>query len=303
MLTPENDEISSFKPIASMSEAQQMLETLRWQVEMGADEAILDQPELASSSLNASSQTRPGSTETHLTEPSLVSAHPDVKAEAQDTPANRNPAPSPASSPVSAKATVKALDVADCATLEELRQAVANDDGSELKRTATQMVFADGDPASRIMVIGEAPGADEDRQGKPFVGVSGQLLNQMLASIGLRREAVYITNIILWRPPGNRTPTSEETAHFLPILQRHIQLVQPDVLVCLGGAAAKGLLATEMGILKLRGAWHHYDAGDGREIPVMPTLHPAYLLRSPQQKALAWKDFRLIAKKMRELAQ
>ena len=285
MLTPENDEKSSFQPIANMSEAQQMLETLRWQVEMGADEAILDQPD-------------PAAVHAPVTRSSAESQTPSIPPSS----APANPNLSSAAPPVSTKSTDKALDVENCATLDALRQEVEKNSSSELKRTATQMVFADGDPAAKMMFIGEAPGADEDRQGKPFVGVSGQLLNQMLASIGLLREAVYITNIILWRPPGNRTPTSEETAQFLPILRRHIQLVQPDILVCLGGAAAKGLLATDMGILKLRGSWHHYDTGDGRELPVMPTLHPAYLLRSPQQKALAWKDFRLIAKKMKELA-
>jgi len=299
MMTPENNEKSSFQPIASISDPQQMLEALRWQVEMGADEAILDQPEPMAAHPSSASL----STEAPSTKPPLGAHHPDDMAKPQETPNPDKLDPVIKTPSGSAKASVKSLDVADCNTLDALRQAVENDDGSELKRTATQMVFADGDPASKIMFIGEAPGADEDRQGKPFVGVSGQLLNQMLASIGLDREAIYITNIILWRPPGNRTPTSEETAQFLPILRRHIQLVQPEILVCLGGAAAKGLLATDMGILKLRGAWHYYDAGDGRELPLMPTLHPAYLLRSPQQKALAWKDFRLIAKKMRELAQ
>jgi len=298
MMTPENDEKSSFQPIASISDPQQMLEALRWQVEMGADEAILDSPEPLAAHSSSSSKTD----ELSLTKQPLVSDNPDDITKPQDTPNPDHLDPVIKTPSIAAKASGKTLDVAHCATLDALRQAVEHYDGSELKRTATQMVFADGDPASKIMFIGEAPGADEDRQGKPFVGVSGQLLNQMLASIGLLRDTIYITNIILWRPPGNRTPTSEETAQFLPILRRHIQLVQPDVLVCLGGAAAKGLLATDLGILKLRGSWHHYDAGDGRELPVMPTLHPAYLLRSPQQKALAWKDFRLIAKKMRELA-
>ncbi|MDA0909510.1 MAG: uracil-DNA glycosylase, partial [Proteobacteria bacterium] len=273
MMTPENDEKSSFQPIASISDPQQMLEALRWQVEMGADEAILDHPEPLAAHSSSSSKTD----ELSLTKQPLVSDNPDDITKPQDTPNPDHLDPVIKTPSIAAKASGKTLDVAHCATLDALRQAVENYDGSELKRTATQMVFADGDPASKIMFIGEAPGADEDRQGKPFVGVSGQLLNQMLASIGLLRDTIYITNIILWRPPGNRTPTSEETAQFLPILRRHIQLVQPDVLVCLGGAAAKGLLATDLGILKLRGSWHHYDAGDGRELPVMPTLHPAYL--------------------------
>ena len=184
--------------------------------------------------------------------------------------------------------------------LAALQSACAAFDGCDLKKTATNMVFADGNPESGVMLIGEAPGADEDRQGKPFVGVSGQLLDRMLASIGRDRNNVYITNILLWRPPGNRTPTSEESAMFMPIIRRHIQLVQPRLLVALGGSAAKTLLGTSTGILKLRGSWHEIDDGAGRMVPLLPTLHPAYLLRSPGQKALAWHDLLMLKDRLKD---
>ena len=184
--------------------------------------------------------------------------------------------------------------------LDALRSACAAFDGCDLKKTATNMVFADGNPESGVMLIGEAPGADEDRQGKPFVGVSGQLLDRMLASIGRNRSNVYITNILLWRPPGNRTPTSEESAMFMPIIRRHIQLVQPRLLVALGGSAAKTLLGTSTGILKLRGQWHEIDDGAGRMVPLLPTLHPTYLLRSPGQKALAWHDLLMLKDRLKD---
>ncbi|MEC8727683.1 MAG: uracil-DNA glycosylase [Pseudomonadota bacterium] len=261
---------------APADDPRHLLEALRWQVDIGADEAIMDTPD-------------------PLTASSVVTGKAVIQADQAST---TNEMITTTTTPSDHTAE---LDVSSCQTLEALRHAAEMYDGSELKRTATQIVFADGNPLSDIMFIGEAPGADEDRQGKPFVGVSGQLLNRMLSSIHMPREDVYVTNTILWRPPGNRTPTAQETAQFMPILRRHIQLVAPKLLVCLGGAAAKALLSTDTGILKLRGQWHEFDAGDGLFLPVMPTLHPAYLLRSPQQKALAWKDFRAIAKKMQEI--
>jgi DNA polymerase len=287
MVSSENNSFSPSQPDSSpemdkkgsasvpADDPRQLLEALRWQIDIGADEAIMDIAE----SLIA----RPAVTDQVAIQADQVLTTND-KIKSTVTPDETNK-----------------LDVSSCQTLEELRHAAERYDGSELKRTATQIVFADGNPASDIMFIGEAPGADEDRQGKPFVGVSGQLLNRMLSSIHMPRENVYVTNTILWRPPGNRTPTVQETAQFMPILRRHIQLIAPRLLVCLGGAAAKALLSTDQGILKLRGQWHEFDAGDGLILPVMPTLHPAYLLRSPQQKALAWKDFRAIAKKMQEI--
>jgi DNA polymerase len=154
------------------------------------------------------------------------------------------------------------------------------------------LVFADGDPQARVMVIGEGPGAEEDRRGLPFVGVSGRLLDRMLAAIGLDRTSAYITNVLFWRPPGNRTPTGTEIAACLPFVERHIELVDPEYLLLAGGISAKTLLGRSEGILKLRGRWAHYQhAGMARPIPAMASLHPAYLLRQPAQKRLAWRDF------------
>ena len=175
-------------------------------------------------------------------------------------------------------------------TLDQLRQALEQFEGCNLRITATRLVFADGNPRARVMLVGEAPGRDEDIQGLPFVGRSGQLLDRMLAAIGLTRDDVYIANVVPWRPPGNRTPTPQETAACRPFIERQIALVDPDFLVLLGNAAAKELLDSPEGILKLRGRWREYDTGT-RKIRAMATLHPAYLLRTPLQKRLAWRDF------------
>ncbi|WP_407660438.1 uracil-DNA glycosylase [Kaistia algarum] len=174
-------------------------------------------------------------------------------------------------------------------TLEALREALTGFEGCALKLTAKSLVFSDGNPAGRVMLVGEAPGREEDLQGVPFVGRSGQLLDRMLAAIGLSRDDVYIANVVPWRPPGNRTPTPQETAICRPFIERQIELADPDFLICLGGAAAKELLATTEGILRLRGQWHSYDTGK-RSIRAMATLHPAYLLRQPLQKRLVWRD-------------
>ena len=176
------------------------------------------------------------------------------------------------------------------ATLDELHDALGRFEGCNLRLTATRLVFADGNPKGRVMLVGEAPGRDEDLQGLPFVGRSGQLLDRMLAAIGLSRNDVYIANVVPWRPPGNRTPTPQETAACRPFVERQIELADPDFLVLLGGAAAKELLDSADGILRLRGRWRDYDTG-ARTIRAMATLHPAYLLRQPLQKRLAWRDF------------
>jgi DNA polymerase len=181
------------------------------------------------------------------------------------------------------------------ASLDELRAILDRFEGCGLKATATQLVFADGNPKARVMFVGEAPGRDEDIEGLPFVGRSGKLLDRMLAAIGLDRTTVYIANIVPWRPPGNRTPTPQEAAVCLPFLLRQIELCDPDVLVCLGGPSAQTLLAVKDGILKTRGRWFIFNSGK-REIRAMPTLHPAYLLRSPIAKRLAWRDFLAIKK-------
>ena len=174
--------------------------------------------------------------------------------------------------------------------LDELRAALAAFEGCGLRKTATQLVFADGNPQARVMFVGEAPGRDEDIQGLPFVGRSGQLLDRMLAAIGLDRTSVYIANVVPWRPPGNRTPTPQETAACRPFIGRQIELADPDFLICLGAPAAAELMNNTQGILKFRGQWRDFDTGT-RTIKAMATLHPAYLLRQPLQKRLAWRDF------------
>ena len=180
-------------------------------------------------------------------------------------------------------------------TLEELRAILGTFEGCALKATATQLVFADGNPSAPVMFVGEAPGRDEDIEGLPFVGRSGKLLDRMLAAIGLDRGQVYIANIVPWRPPGNRTPTPQESQICLPFILRQIELADPDILVCLGGPSAQTLLGIKDGITKIRGRWFSFNTGK-REIRAMPTFHPAFLLRSPLQKRFAWRDFLSIKK-------
>jgi uracil-DNA glycosylase len=181
------------------------------------------------------------------------------------------------------------------ASLAALREVLERFEGCALCNTATQLVFADGNPDARVMFVGEAPGRDEDLEGLPFVGRSGKLLDRMLAAIGLDRTSVYIANVVPWRPPGNRTPTPQESSICLPFTLRQIELADPDVLVCLGQPAMQTLLGINDGILKTRGRWLSYHTGT-REIRAIATLHPAYLLRQPLQKRLAWRDFLSIKK-------
>lgn len=187
----------------------------------------------------------------------------------------------------------KARIIADsCKTIEELKQAVLNFDGCILKKTATNTVFSDGNSKASVMFIGEAPGANEDKYGIPFCGESGKLLDAMFASIGLDRATVYISNTIFWRPPGNRRPTAEEVAICRPFVEKHIALVQPKLLVLVGGTAASSLLDTKDGVTKLRQQAYHYSNPYLKAaIPAITTFHPAYLLRQPSQKKLAWHDF------------
>ena len=194
------------------------------------------------------------------------------------------------------EAALSAREAAKSAkTLDELRDILARFDGCALKATATQLVFADGNPEARLMLVGEAPGRDEDIEGLPFVGRSGKLLDRMLAAVGLDRTSVYIANIVPWRPPGNRTPTPQEQQICLPFIRRQIQLCDPDVLVCLGGPSAQALLGVKEGITRIRGRWFPFDTGT-HEIRAMPTFHPAFLLRSPLQKRFAWRDLLAIKK-------
>jgi DNA polymerase len=181
------------------------------------------------------------------------------------------------------------------ATLAQLRAMLERFEGCALRTTATQLVFADGNPQARVMFVGEAPGRDEDIEGLPFVGRSGKLLDRMMAAIGLDRSSVYIANIVPWRPPGNRTPTPQESAVCLPFTLRQIELADPDILVCLGSPSTQTLLNSKDGILKTRGRWLAFHTGT-REIRAIATLHPAYLLRQPVQKRFAWRDFLAIKK-------
>jgi uracil-DNA glycosylase family 4 len=203
----------------------------------------------------------------------------------------------PPQAPAAPEAAVMAAREAarSAANLDDLRAILDRFEGCALRATATQLVFADGNPQARLMFVGEAPGRDEDIEGLPFVGRSGKLLDRMLAAIALDRKSVYIANIVPWRPPGNRTPTPQETAICLPFTQRQIELVDPDVLVCLGNPSTQTLLATKEGITKTRGRWFRHQTGT-REIRAMPTFHPAFLLRNPISKRLAWRDFLAIKK-------
>jgi DNA polymerase len=185
------------------------------------------------------------------------------------------------------------------ASLDVLRNLLEKFDGCALKSTATRLVFADGNPKARVMFVGEAPGREEDIEGLPFVGRSGKLLDRMIAAIGLDRTKVYIANVIPWRPPGNRTPTPQETQICLPFIQRQIELVDPDILVTLGNPSTQTLLSTREGIMKTRGRWFDYDTGT-RVIRAMATFHPAYLLRSPSYKRLSWQDLRATAKMLQQ---
>jgi uracil-DNA glycosylase family 4 len=184
-------------------------------------------------------------------------------------------------------------------TLDELRALLDSFQGCALRATATQLVFADGNPHARLMFVGEAPGYEEDLSGRSFVGRSGKLLDRMIEAIGLDRSQAYIANVVPWRPPGNRTPTPQETAICLPFIRRQIELANPDILVCLGQPATQTLLGTREGITRTRGRWFKYDTGS-REIRAMATLHPAYLLRQPLQKRLALRDFLAVKKALRE---
>ncbi len=210
--------------------------------------------------------------------------------------------PSAAAVPDETQIALARQRAAQASTLEELREQLAAFDGCNLKATAKNLVFADGNPDADIMLVGEAPGRDEDLEGLPFVGRSGQLLDRILAAIGLDRQSAYIANVIPWRPPGNRTPTPQETEICRPFIERQIELANPKVLVTLGGPSAKLLLRTSDGILRLRGKWGTHTTASQIDIPTMPTLHPAYLLRNPAHKKLAWQDFLQVKARIRTLA-
>jgi DNA polymerase len=254
------------------------LAALRLQIEWGADEALADAPvdRLIARAAPQRAIAAP-------------SASPDIGASPDR--AGQRPA-APAAPRILSAPAVRAHEIAAAATtLEELRTALATFEGCPLAATATNLVFSDGNPDAGLMLIGEGPGAEEDRAGKPFVGPSGQFLDRMLASIGLDRTKLLITNLIPWRPPGNRNPTDTEVATCLPFLLRHVALVRPKRLVLLGALAAKAVLNETAGIRRLRGRWVPASiAGVEEPIPTLPMLHPAYLLRTPGAKREAWAD-------------
>ncbi|HTT81332.1 MAG TPA: uracil-DNA glycosylase [Stellaceae bacterium] len=259
---------------------------LEWQIAMGADAAI---------GAVAIDRLAPPSRPTPLPDPPPQSGEDHGR-----TPPLVSPPGALAESPAEAAQSARLL-AAGAATIEGLGEIVAAFDLCPLKRTATTTVFLDGNPAAPVLIVGEAPGAEEDRQGKPFVGRAGQLLDRMLAAIGLDRTMVQITNVIYWRPPGNRKPTSAEIAACLPFVLRHIALARPRVLVLAGGTAASALLPVSEGITRLRGRWFALAVpGLDQPVPTLPMFHPAFLLRTPERKREAWRD--LLALKAR-LAQ
>jgi uracil-DNA glycosylase family 4 len=258
-------------------------EILAFYVEAGVDCAIGEEP------VNRLADEMPAPREAAPTprvertlppSPALTAARPQPAAPAV--------APPPEAAIMSAREAARSAQ-----SLDDLRALLDTFDGCALKFTASRLVFADGNPQARLMFVGEAPGRDEDLAGLPFVGRSGQLLDRMIGAIGLDRTKVYIANIIPWRPPGNRTPTPQETQICLPFIRRQIELVNPDVLVCLGNPSTQGILETKEGIMRTRGRWRDYDTGT-RTIKALPTFHPAYLLRSPIYKKHAWQDLRAI---------
>jgi DNA polymerase len=272
-------------PAMTSESAPTVQQLLAFYLEAGVDCALMEEPA------------------NRLSDPEAIprpSEAPRPKAAATSAPALPLPRNEAALAPEAA--IQSAREAARTApTLEVLRDLLEKFEGCALKSTATRLVFADGNPQARIMFVGEAPGREEDLEGLPFVGRSGKLLDRMIAAIGLDRTSAYIANVIPWRPPGNRTPTPQETQICLPFIQRQIELVNPDVVVTLGNPSTQTLLSTREGIMKTRGRWFDYDTGT-RVIRAMATFHPAYLLRSPSYKRMAWQDLRAIAKALEPAA-
>lgn len=269
---------------------------LRWYVEQGLDEVIgeeaIDRFALPSPAAATPAASIPLSTPT---------AVPPAPTPLRPAPILQPRPPVPLESP---QLVEDAREVARQATsIAELEAAVRAFEGCALKRTAKNTVFADGVVGAPVMIVGEAPGADEDRLGKPFVGVSGQLMDRMFDAIGMSRERdLYITNILFWRPPGNRTPTLAEQAICLAFTRRHIELARPKLLVLAGGTAVKAVLDTTEGITRLRGKWTTLRLDDGTEVPALPTFHPAYLLRTPASKRQSWWDLLSLQKRLKDLS-
>lgn len=266
---------------------------LRFQYDMGIDEALESVPLV----LAPAAKVRAFSS---LSPPRQ--GIPSLTAALEQSPSWSPSAPSEVISSVS-KPSLNTLDIQNIPTLEALRAALNAVTSLSVKDTAMNMVFGEGlTEQPPVMVIGEAPGEDEDRTGRPFVGAAGQLLNKMLKSIGFAREQVYISNVLNWRPPGNRTPRPDEVAICLPYLMRHIELVQPQFILLTGALAAQAVLARSDSVSRLRGQWWDYhSSGLDKPIPALVTYHPAYLLRSPHQKKESWRDLRLLKKKLESI--
>ena len=305
--------MSNFK-VTQSAIREEMITALQWYTEQGLDTCMEEQavnrlsPELSECAAPPEERefTSPPAEEggpPRESAPAALMDHPqNVMARARREISAADSAP-PRTFLGKSEAYEEALRLAQqAATPEELARTIAAFEGIALKKTASNMVFATGNPKAQIMLVGEAPGADEDRQGVPFVGVSGQLLDRILACIGLDRaqndpqKSIYISNILNWRPPGNRTPSPAEIDVSLPFIERHIQLISPKVLILCGGVAAKALLGREQSISRLRNMWHDYVpvtralAKGAAPIPAIATYHPSYLLRTPAQKKLVWAD-------------
>ena len=280
------------------------VDVLRFYLDAGVDEIIGEGPidRYVLSEKPDSARQRPSPGPNQIPNPN-PSPSPAQRPSREPRPAKRSGrSVVPTAQPVTAD-TQSATEAAQAAkTLDDLKTALEAFEGCALKATAKSTVFADGNPEARLMVIGEAPGSDEDRQGLPFVGVSGKLLDRMLESIGYTRDTAYISNIIPWRPPGNRKPTPEEVGLCVPFIERHVELIQPKVILMVGGLSAKTFLNRSEGITRLRGRWEEVSL-PGLEVPIpaMATFHPAYLLRSPQQKRLAWRDLLAVKEKLDSL--
>lgn len=273
---------------------------MTWYVQAGVNETIGEVPVTRyglQDSPSAASQSP-----ADAASPSRILADPDP-ARPSAGPAARPAARPAAASPAAERAVGDAIHaVADAASIDDIRAALEAFEGCALKRTATNLVLARGAAQARVALVGEAPGAEEDRRGLPFVGPSGQLLDKMLQSVGLDERHVLITNTVFWRPPGNRPPSQSETAACQPFLRRLLELVDPEVVVALGGPASQALLGRAEGVTKLRGRWFPLQTlGLARPAHATVTFHPAYLLRSPAQKRLAWRDILAIRRKLSEL--
>ena len=266
-------------------QAQSLEALLRFYEEAGVDIALSEEP-IDRFALTAAMAEAAARAKTAR----QIDAEEARAAPAPPPPAAGPPARPPTLAVPSEAAVMAAREAAATAeSLEALHATLASFEGCNLRFTATNLVFADGNPQARAMFVGEAPGLEEDMQGLPFVGRSGQLLDRMLGAIGLDRTRAYIANVIPWRPPGNRDPTPQETEICRPFIERQITLVDPDFLILLGGASAKQLLKTTVGITRLRGEWRPYQTGR-REIRAMATFHPANLLRQPLNKRFVWRD-------------